>query len=78
MSVQMVKSINISLPGEISVMEFKDIPLNKPLDTEVTVQHKAIGLNFIDIYHRRGIYPIPLPSGLGMEASGIILDVGKK
>ena len=60
------------------VMEFKDKPLGKPSETEVAVQHKAIGLNFIDIYHRRGIYPIPLPSGLGMEASGIVLEVGEK
>ena len=78
MSIQMVKSINISSPGEVGVMEFKDAPLGKPSDTEVAVQHKAIGLNFIDIYHRRGIYPIPLPSGLGMEASGIVLEVGEK
>ena len=78
MSTQMVKSINISSVGEVDVMEFKDTPIGKPSDTEVTIEHKAIGLNFIDIYHRRGIYPIPLPSGLGMEASGIVLEVGQK
>ena len=48
--IQMVKSINISSPGEVNVMEFKDKPLGKPSETEVAVQHKAIGLNFIDIY----------------------------
>ena len=78
MGKQMVKSISISSPGEVNVMKFNDTPLGKPSDSEIVVQHKAIGLNFIDIYHLRCIYPVPLPSGLGMEASGIILEVGDK
>jgi len=72
-----VKTINIISTGETEVMKFIDNPLRKPSINEVTIQHKAIGLNYIDIYHRRGIYPLQLPTGLGMEASGIILEVGE-
>ena len=72
-----VKTINIISTGETEVMKFIDTPLRKPSINDVTIQHKAIGLNYIDIYHRRGIYPLQLPTGLGMEASGIILEVGE-
>ena len=72
-----VKTINIISTGETEVMKFIDNPLRKPSINEVTIQHKAIGLNYIDIYHRRGIYPLQLPTGLGMEASGIVLEVGE-
>ena len=72
-----VKTINIISTGETEVMKFIDNPLRKPSTNEVTIQHKAIGLNYIDIYHRRGIYPLQLPTGLGMEASGIVLEVGE-
>ena len=71
MSMQMIKSVNISSPGDVSVMEFKDMPLGELADNEVTIQHKAIGLNFIDIYHRQGIYPIPMPSFPGREACSL-------
>ena len=72
-----VKSVHIENPGEPEVMSFVGKSLMKPNQNEVTIQHKAIGLNFIDIYHRKGIYPLSMPTGLGMEGSGIILDVGK-
>ena len=72
-----VKTINIISTGETEVMKFVDNPLRKPSTNEVTIQHKAIGLNDIDFYHRRGIYPLQLPTGLGMEASGIVLEVGE-
>lgn len=72
-----VKTINIISTGETEVMKFIDTPLRKPSINDVTIQHKAIGLNYIDIYHRRGIYPLQLPTGLGMEASGIVLEVGE-
>ncbi len=43
---------------------------------EVLVEHKAVGLNYIDIYHREGLYPLPLPSGLGLEAAGVVVEAG--
>lgn len=52
----------------------RDLPL--PAPGEVRVRHMAVGLNFIDTYHRGGLYPVPLPSGLGSEASGVIEAVG--
>jgi len=55
----------------------KEINLPKLNPNEVLIKNKSIGLNFIDTYHRSGIYPIPLPSGIGLEAAGIIEDIGK-
>ena len=77
MNGETVKSVHIETPGGPGVMSFVSKSLMKPNKNEVTIQHKAIGLNFIDIYHRKGIYPLSMPTGLGMEASGIILDVGE-
>ena len=54
--------------------ELMDVPV--PADGEVLVRHEAVGLNFIDTYHRSGLYPLPLPSGLGNEAAGIVEAVG--
>jgi NADPH2:quinone reductase len=58
-------------------MELVDIELPAPGKGEVRVRHKAIGLNFIDTYHRSGLYPVPLPSGLGLEAAGVVEEVGE-
>ncbi len=77
MNNERVKSISIKIPGGRNVMSFEEKSLKRPQKNEVTIRHKAIGLNFIDIYHREGIYPLSMPSGLGMEASGIILEVGE-
>ena len=52
--------------------------LGAPAPGEVTIEHGAIGLNFIDIYHREGVYPLDLPSGLGMEAAGRVVAVGSQ
>ena len=50
--------------------------MEKPDADEVTIEHKAIGLNYIDTYHRSGLYPLKLPSGIGAEGAGIITDLG--
>ncbi len=71
-----MKTIEISKNGGPEVLELKSIKIDKPSAEEVTIEHKAIGLNYIDTYHRSGLYPIKLPSGLGAEASGIIKEVG--
>lgn len=58
------------------VIEWHDVALGAPGPGEVLVRHTAIGLNFIDIYHRRGIYSVPLPTGLRIEAAGVVEAVG--
>ena len=71
-----MKAIQISKNGGPEVLELKDITLDKPGADEVTIEHKAIGLNYIDTYHRSGLYPLKLPSGIGAEGAGIIKEVG--
>ena len=71
-----MKAINISKHGGPEVLELKDISLEKPKSDEVTIEHKAIGLNYIDTYHRSGLYPLKLPAGIGAEGAGVITDVG--
>jgi len=71
-----MKAIEISKTGAPEVLELKDITLNKPGTDEVTIEHKAIGLNYIDTYHRSGLYPLKLPSGIGAEGAGIIKETG--
>ena len=71
-----MKAINISKNGGPEVLELKNIILDKPGNDEVTIEHKAIGLNYIDTYHRSGLYPLKLPTGIGAEGAGIIIDVG--
>ena len=71
-----MKAIQISKNGGPEVLELKDIKLNKPEKDEVTIEHKAIGLNYIDTYHRSGLYPLKLPSGIGAEGAGVIKEIG--
>ena len=71
-----MKAVIISKNGGPEVLELKNITLNKPENEEVTIEHKAIGLNYIDTYHRSGLYPLKLPSGIGAEGAGIIKEVG--
>ena len=62
--------------GGPEVIRFEDAELPQPGPGEVTIEHGAVGLNYIDTYHRRGIYPVELPSGMGLEAAGRIVAVG--
>jgi len=71
-----MKAVEISKNGGPEVLELKDIALGKPENDEVTIEHKAIGLNYIDTYHRSGLYPLKLPTGIGAEGAGIIKEVG--
>ena len=71
-----MKAIQISKNGGPEVLELRDIFLEKPKTDEVTIEHKAIGLNYIDTYHRSGLYPLQLPTGIGAEGAGIITEVG--
>ncbi|NBP31412.1 MAG: quinone oxidoreductase, partial [Proteobacteria bacterium] len=72
----MVKAIRITETGKANVMKFVDVELKSLAPNEVLIKNKAIGLNYIDVYHRSGTYPLPLPTGIGLEAAGIIEDVG--
>jgi len=74
--MRVVKAIRIERHGGPDVMQLADVPLGDPGPGEVLVRHHAIGINFIDTYHRSGLYPLPLPSGLGSEAAGIVEAVG--
>ncbi len=66
-----------SRTGGPEVIEWREVELPAPGPGEVTVVHSAVGLNYIDTYHRRGIYPLALPSGLGLEAAGTVAAVGE-
>ena len=71
-----MKAVEISKNGGPEVLELKDISLETPKENEVTIEHKAIGLNYIDTYHRSGLYPLKLPTGIGIEGAGIIKEIG--
>ena len=71
-----MKAVEISKNGGPEVLELKDITLDKPGNDEVTIEHKAIGLNYIDTYHRSGLYPLKLPTGIGAEGAGTIKQIG--
>ncbi|MBC3919371.1 quinone oxidoreductase [Undibacterium sp. CY18W] len=72
----MVKAVRMQQTGGPEVMEYVDVELGQPGAGEVLVRHKACGLNFIDVYFRTGLYPQPLPAGLGMEGAGIVEAIG--
>ena len=72
----MPKSIIIKKNGGPEVLELQDVKVGSPGPNEIKVTNYAIGLNYIDTYHRSGLYPLTLPSGIGLEASGKIEEVG--
>ena len=71
-----MRAAEIKKTGGPEVLELKDINLSDPKSGEVLIRQVAIGLNYIDTYHRSGLYPVPLPSGIGLEGAGIIEKVG--
>jgi NADPH:quinone reductase len=72
----MAKGIQLIRTGGPEVLEYGDVQVTAPAAGEVQVRHTAIGLNFIDVYDRTGLYPMPLPGGLGREAAGVVVAVG--
>lgn len=72
----MTKAIIIEKTGGPEVLQWNDVVVGEPGEGQVRVRQTAIGLNYIDIYMRAGLYPVPLPSGLGLEAAGVIEAVG--
>lgn len=69
-------TVRFSTPGGPEVIELVDIDCPVPGPGEILVRQTVIGLNYIDTYHRTGAYPMPLPSGLGLEAAGVVEAVG--
>src|SRR3954471_3595863 len=72
----MAKAVRFSQTGGPEVLKLEDIAVGEPAAGQVRIRHTAIGVNFIDTYHRAGLYPLPLPSGLGSEAAGVVDAVG--
>jgi NADPH2:quinone reductase len=72
----MVQAIQIDRFGGPEVLEYRDVKVPEPSAGQARVKHTAVGVNFIDVYHRTGLYPLPLPSGLGSEAAGVVVATG--
>jgi NADPH2:quinone reductase len=73
----MVKAVSIEQTGGPEVMVLREVDLERPGPGMARVSNRAIGLNYIDTYHRSGRYPLPLPSGLGVEGAGVVEAVGE-
>jgi NADPH2:quinone reductase len=73
----MSKAIRVERTGGPETLQWADVPVGQPGPGEALVRHTAIGVNFIDVYHRRGLYPLPsLPAVIGLEAAGRVEAVG--
>jgi NADPH2:quinone reductase len=73
----MAKAIRIHETGGPEVLRYEDVEVGEPKEGEARVRHTAIGVNYVDTYHRSGLYKLPLPSGLGVEGAGVVEAVGK-
>lgn len=72
----MSKAIRIYQPGGPDQLRWEEVDVPAPGPGEALLRQTAVGLNFIDVYHRSGLYPLPLPSGLGIEGAGVVEAVG--
>ncbi len=72
----MTLAVQIRQPGGPEQLHIIDVQVGEPGPGEVRIRHHAIGLNFVDVYHRTGLYPVKMPAGIGMEAAGVIEAVG--
>ncbi len=73
----MTKAIRFHQTGGPEVLKWEDVVVGEPGPGQIRIRHTAIGLNFLDTYHRSGVYPLPLPSGIGSEGAGVVTAVGK-
>ena len=74
----MTRIVKIEKTGGPEVLKIENVDIGDPHPDQVLIEQKAIGLNYIDTYHRKGSYPLPLPTGIGLEAAGIIKKIGSK
>jgi NADPH:quinone reductase len=72
----MAHAIRFEKTGGPEVLSWREVEIGKPAEGQVRLRHTAVGLNYIDTYHRSGLYTLPLPSGLGSEAAGVVEEVG--
>jgi NADPH2:quinone reductase len=72
----MTHAIRFSKTGGPEVLQWEEVNVPPPGQGECQIRHKAVGLNYIDTYHRTGLYPLPMPSGIGLEGAGVIEAVG--
>lgn len=72
----MAKAVRFYEAGGPDVLRVEDVPVGSPAEGEVRIRHVAVGMNFADTYFRQGYYPVPLPNGIGVEASGVVEAVG--
>jgi NADPH2:quinone reductase len=72
----MTHAIRFHKTGGPEVLVWEEVQVGKPGPGEARIRHTAVGLNFVDIYNRSGLYPAQLPSGLGGEAAGVVEEVG--
>ena len=72
----MPKSVRFYQPGGPEVLVWEEVDVGKPGPGEARVRHTAVGLNYVDIYIRKGLYSVPLPSGIGTEAAGVVEAIG--
>src|SRR5437899_12482624 len=72
----MAHAIRFEKPGGPDVLSWQQVEVGKPGQGQVRLRHKAVGLNYIDTYHRSGLYSLPMPSGLGSEGAGVVEEIG--
>ena len=72
----MPRAIRIHAPGGPEAMQWEEVAVGDPGSGEARIRHTAVGVNYIDTYHRSGLYKVPLPSGLGSEGAGVVEAVG--
>jgi NADPH2:quinone reductase len=73
----MPNAIRFHQTGGPEVLQWETVEASPPAAGEARVRHHAVGLNYIDTYHRSGLYPVPLPSGIGLEGAGVVETVGE-
>jgi NADPH:quinone reductase and related Zn-dependent oxidoreductases len=76
MTDPMIRAVRVASPGDASHLQLTTMAPPVPGPGQVRVRNAAIGMNFIDVYHRTGLYPLPFPTGLGMEGAGLVDAVG--
>lgn len=73
----MAKAVRFHKTGGPEVLVYEDVDVGTPGEGQALIRNTTVGLNFIDTYHRSGLYPLPLPSGIGLEAAAVVEAVGK-
>ena len=73
----MAKAVRMYEPGGPEVLRFEDVEVGQPGPGQVRLRHVAVGLNYADTYFRNGTYPVPMPSGMGVEAAGVVQALGE-